>query len=594
MPLRPTLSRRALLALGGSTLAACSAPQAVPFRSESRADAGAFRHGVASGDPRADSVVLWTRVTPEGEGAVDVVCRVATRADFSDARTVELTASPARDWCVKLVADGLRPGTLYHYRFETSSATSRTGQTRTLPQGEVERARFAVVSCSNLEHGYFHAYDLIARRHREAPFDALLHLGDYYYEYGRGDYSAADDTPDEDPIDAVVRDGEPVPGMPPPRREHVPAHEILTLADYRTRHAQYRSDPDLQAVTALMPLVAVWDDHETSNDSWRNGAENHQSDEGPWSARRAAALRAYYDWMPVREPTDPTHLWRSFEWGDLLTLVAVETRLTARTEPLVVEDYSERITGGDADGWFRDVLYDPSREMFGANQQSFIVDRLARSKQAGKPWRVLANQVIMARVMTPDMTPHVTEAAIEAIRPDWPKVDEFVALSKFRVPFYPDSWDGYPAARERFFAALDGAGVRDTVVFTGDAHEFWANRLSRDDGTPMGAEFVTTSVSSKTLKSYLGDATEDFTLLMTRDNSDPRYYSALHNGYTEATFTPRRARVQMWAIPDVTRRSYEAFPLARFTIRPTRDGSVKITSPRGLSLKQRLLFSGLG
>ena len=619
-------TRRSLLALSGggaAALAACSSPQGVPFtKSSAPAPGGAFRHGIASGDPAADSVVLWTRVTPDGEEAVEVACEIATRPDFSDARTLSAAATPARDWCVHVVPTALAPGTTYHYRFRAGSEVSPAGTTRTLPQGATPSLRLAVVSCSNWEHGWFHAYDHIARRHDEAPFDALLHLGDYYYEYGSGAYGGAETVEDvagvEDadaPVDAVVEaavegdalgelDGmagdEPplVPAPDAPLRAHEPPHEIVTLADYRTRHAQYRTDPDLQAATARMPLIPIWDDHETANDSWRTGAENHQPPtEGPWEDRKRAALRAYYDWMPVREPSDPATFWRSYSFGDLATLTCVETRLSARSEPIIIEDHVERITGGDAEQWFADVLGDASREMLGARQRDFIVDGFRASKAAGQPWRVLANQVIMARLLTPDLTPYVDPEAVERIAKDWEGVRDFVALSRYRVPFYPDSWDGYPAARERLFAALDDAGVNDMVVLTGDAHEFWASRLTREDGTRMGAEFVTSSVSSKTLEAYLGDNTPDFSLLMTRENDDPRFYDALHNGWTEVELGRGSGRVTMWAIPDVRSRSYEAVRLARFTVRPGRKGgrdTVRIRSPRGLNLKQRLLFSGLG
>jgi alkaline phosphatase D len=210
---------------------------------------------------------------------------------------------------------------------------------------------------------------------------------------------------------------------------------------------------------------------------------------------------------------------------------------------------------------------------------------------------MLANQVILGRIMTPDFTPYVTQEATQAIEKDWPGVHDFLTLSKYNLPFYPDSWDGYPAARERFFGSLDAAGVNDVLTVTGDAHEFWANRLTRDDGTPMGAEFVTSSVTSKTLTAYLGDATAQHNLLMTRENDDARFYTALHNGFLEVELDRKGGRATMHAVDTVNSRDYGTFRAAQFDVRKRKkDGkeTLRIARPRGLSLTQRALFMGLG
>ena len=572
-------SRRGALTLLGLGGAAACAPTVERTANVAQKARGTFEHGVASGDPDQSSVVLWTRVSPgqvQG-GTIPVVWELDTDPAFSNPRRGQAEAQPSRDFCVKVLADGLEPGTAYHYRFTVGAERSAAGRTKTLPNGAVERARFAVVSCSNWEHGFFNVYDMIAAHAGARDFDALIHLGDYYYEYGAQVYDAPN-TPDT--------------------RIHEPANEIVTLDDYRTRHAQYRTDPNLQAATAAMPLIALWDDHETANDSWRNGAENHDPGEGDWEARVEAALRAYWEWMPVREPglgrTRQNH-WREYRFGDLLSLVAVETRLTARAEPLIVEEYVDEIVA-DPDAFKRDLLNDPSREMLGRVQRDFIVDTFAQSKRDGVRWRMLANQVILGRTVTPDFTPYVTQEAVEAIEADWQGIHDFLTLSKYGLPMYPDSWDGYPAARERFFAALDAAGVNDVMTVTGDAHEFWAIELTRDDGTRMGAEFVTSSVSSKTLTAYLGDATAEHNLLLTRENDDVRYYNALNNGYTEVEVRPKRTEITMWAVDSVASRDYGTFRAAGFTVtKRNRDGdqTLRIGRPRGLNLQQRVLFAGL-
>jgi alkaline phosphatase D len=347
-----------------------------------------------------------------------------------------------------------------------------------------------------------------------------------------------------------------------------------------------------------MPLIAVWDDHESSNDSWKGGAENHNEGEGSWAARKEAALRAYYEWMPLREPKfgkSRSDIYRAFEWGDLASLVCVETRLTARAEQIIVEEYIDDIAApGGADKFKKDKLYDPSREMFGQDQQDFIVDTLKTSKQAGKPWRLLLNQVIMGRLLTPDFTPYIDETALVKIEKDWAGVRAFLTLSKYSLPVYPDSWDGYPVARQNFYDALSEADVNDLVVLTGDAHEFWVNDLtSEKDDNKVGVELVTSSVSSQTLLAYLGDATADHNLLLTQSNADARYYNALVSGYIDLRLSETKIKTRMVGVSTVLSRDYEAFEAAAFTLRKSGE-SVKVGSPRGLNLKQRALFHGLG
>jgi alkaline phosphatase D len=572
-------SRRAILgSLGAGSVAACSDAPKTLFSSTNETRTGQFAHGVASGDPFATSVILWTRVTPDQDGDVQVIWEMDQDADFQSlSASGETHTKISQDYTVKVEATGLEAGTWYYYRFRIGNVTSAVGRTRTLPEHSTNLARFAIVSCSNWQHGYFNAYDHIARQAKAASpkesFDALIHLGDYYYEYGAANAPRITD------------------------RVHEPANEIVSLADYRTRHAQYRSDAALQDVTSQMPLIAVWDDHETTNDSWKGGAENHNEGEGDWEARKEAALRAYYEWMPLREPQfgkSRADIYRAFEWGDLASIVCVETRLTARAEQLIIEDYIDEIdVPGGAEKFKKEKLYAPNRDMLGQDQQDFIVETFKASKAAEKPWRILANQVIMGRLLTPDFTPYISEEAIQNIEPAWAGVRDFLTLSKYNMPVYPDSWDGYPLARETFYNALSQAGVKDMLVLTGDAHEFWVNELTSEAGEKLGMELVTSSVSSETLTAYLGDGTADHNLLLTQSNPDARYYNALINGYIDLTLSPKKAKVKMVGISTVESRDYEAFYAAQFTLRPSKD-TLKVTSPKGLNFKQRVLFAGLG
>lgn len=585
-----SITRRKLLAAAsfaglGTTIGSCAQnTQTEVFSAARSAATGRFTHGIASGDPLQTAVILWTRITPDDQngGPVTLTWELSPTQAFAEEglRRGTITASAASDWTAKVDATGLRPGQLYYYRFTIAQRgqepqageQSPVGQTRTLPEGPLDTARFAVVSCANWQHGFFNAYDHIAR---QDGFDAVIHLGDYFYEYGAQD---------------TLNAGQ--------GRLHEPRHEIISLRDYRIRHAQYRTDSSLQAMSAKFPLITIWDDHESSNDSWQGGAENHSPDtEGSWDARKQAAMRAYYEWMPVRNPTEgkaKETLLRSLDFGDLITLVTVETRLTARAEPLIIEDHIEAINQeGGAEKFKAEVLGDASREMYGQLQEDFIVDTLTRSKERGQRWRVIANQVIMGRLLTPDLEPYVDEDTLAAIEAQWAGVRDMVSLSKHNFPVYPDSWDGYPAARERFYGRLKDADVRDIFVLTGDAHEFWVNDLTMKTKTQVGVEFVTTSVSSETLTAYMGGGAVDYALLLTQANEDARYYNAMHNGYSDITFTKDKARVKMIAVSDVTQQEYSASEVAAFTVRPDK-GSLSVSSPKGLNLKQRALFNGLG
>ena len=572
------MTRRGVLGvLTATTAAACSSTKSETLKSNAAGPKGTFAHGIASGDPTADAVMLWTRVTPEKPegGPLEITWEMAQDPDFTTlAKSGTVTATAVSNWTAKVDATGLQTETWYYYRFRLRNIVSPVGKTRTLPEGKVDSLRFAVVSCANWQHGLFNVYDHISKQDH---FDALLHLGDYYYEYGADGYG-----------DTAAGDM---------GRLHEPLHEIISLDDYRTRHAQYRSDANLQSATANMPLICIWDDHETSNDSWATGAENHQADEGNWETRKAAAMRAYYEWMPIRDPRPGRtreDIFRSYEWGDLLTLVSLETRLVARGEPIIIDSHLESFTSQQAvDDFSEKLINDPKRDMLGPVQTEFVTKTLKDSKVAGKPWRVLANQVIMGRLITPDMNPHVDEQAIQQIEQQWTAVRAFVETSKYGLPVYLDSWDGYPVAREKFFMRLKSEGIEDVLVLTGDAHEYWVNDLTTDGGDKIGMELVTTSVSSETLGKYMGNTVKDYALLMTQVNQDVRYYNAEFNGYIDLQFTHKKALARFVAVNSVLSETYESFETARFTIRPSKN-TLKATSPQGLNLKQRLLFSGFG
>jgi len=341
---RPGANRRDFFKQSGSTALAFGS--VLSLAGPAQAAAGVFQHGVASGDPLSDRVILWTRVTPPvAKASVTVDYVIAIDPAMSNVLYRGRTkTSVTRDYTVKVDADRLQPGTTYYYRFTAEGADSPVGRTKTLPAGTASHLRMAVVSCSNFAYGYFNAYARIAER---ADLDLVLHLGDYIYEYGNGIYGSV--------------------------RPCVPPTEIVTLSDYRARHAQYKADLDSQAMHRQHPLVAIWDDHETANNAFKDGAENHDAGEGTWPARVAAAMQAYYEWMPVRPVTvaDLRRNDRSFSYGNLADIFMLEQRLTARSEQL-----GSNI--GSVDGYFiqSDAFLDPNRQLLGTPQETRLFSQL--------------------------------------------------------------------------------------------------------------------------------------------------------------------------------------------------------------------------
>lgn len=564
-------------ALQGAALAGAAAcaksPEESAYSASEPSGAPFFVHGVASGDPGPDSVVIWTRFFNEALSSIAAERRIAWRVakdpDFTDIVAEGETATgPARDWTVKALVEGLEPGRAYYYRFNLGDAWSDIGRTRTLPAGAVSRASFAVVSCSNYPFGFFNVYDLIARRD---DLDAVIHLGDYIYEYGPDGYGG----------EAGASLGRP----------HDPPHEATTLDDYRRRHAQYKADPSSRAMHAAHPLIAIWDDHETANDSWSGGAENHDPEtEGAWAARKRAALQAYYEWMPVREPQPGRlreALFRSFVFGDLLTLAAIETRLMARARPFDYAEIMAEIASPEDLRLFREeTLWDPGREMLGAAQRAYLSQALAAAVR--QPWRLIANQVIMADMIAPDLTGRVTEEDLRTLEADWPPARAFVESSALGLPLNFDAWDGYPAAREKFYALVRDAGAEGIVVVTGDTHSWWANDLRTRDGAHVGVELGTHSVTSPSpyRREFLGGKGRDYAMLITKENKSVRYLSGENHGYIALDFERDRAQARFMAVDTIESRNYRAFEKAAFAIRP----GARFGAPKGLGVKERILF----
>ncbi|RZG93976.1 alkaline phosphatase D family protein [Acinetobacter pittii] len=467
--------------------------------SETQAD---FLHGVASGDPLQDKVILWTRLTPVDLNArLRVTWEIATDDQFKqNLKTGTVQTNKTDDFTVKVDATGLQAGMTYYYRFRFGSKVSPVGQTKTLPV-TTNKVSFAVCSCSNYPAGYFYVYREMAKQN----VDVVIHLGDYIYEYGADGYATED----------AAKLGRTLPSDN--------NKEIIKLDDYRKRYALYRQDKDLQAVHQRHPFIVIWDDHELANDTWREGAENHQNNEGPFLERKLAALQAYFEWMPIRpvSSTDHLNIYRQFNFGSLVQLTMLDTRIIARDKQLEYKDYM--IASGLDAQKFQADLTDPKRTLMGYTQRDWLVDKL---QQSTATWNVVGQQVLMSKMWIPaellaslgqitsggtssdtlaKMTAQITELVTLKLRLEQGDptltVQEKARVTTL-VPYNLDAWDGYYAEREFLYDKLAEFNKK-IIVLAGDTHNAWTSYLYSQKGEYIGVELATSSVSSPGLEKYL-------------------------------------------------------------------------------------------
>lgn len=507
---------------------------------------GSFDHGVASGDPTQTQVIIWTRVTTDADYA-DVTWQVASDEGFSDVvQSGVFTTDTSRDFTVKVDVKNLNPNTHYYYRFMVGEVVSGVGETKTLPDESVEQASMAVVSCANYPAGYFNVYREILNQHEEASFDVVLHLGDYIYEYGAGGYASED----AETLDRVASKGT----------------ECVTLDDYRKRYAQYRQDADLQALHAKLPMIAVWDDHELANDAWKEGAENHQDDEGSFNDRRAAAAAAWTEWLPVRENSYSSMLiYRQFSFGNLVNLMMLDTRLVGRDEPLdyfsLSEPSIEAIAGLVAES--RSV----DRELLGSDQLAWLMNEFTTSNAK---WNVLGQQVLMSKMELPSSvmtamfqlftaTEDQQAAALLAVNTAITNYLSDPSSDPVSLPYNLDAWDGYYVEREKVYQ-LANASAGNFVCLAGDTHNAWASALHDISGTPVGVEFATSSVSSPGLEAYLA---MDSTVIAQMELTLPHLVSELkwtdikQRGFMRVTFTPDNAQSTWYFVSTIKSKDYQ-------------------------------------
>jgi alkaline phosphatase D len=425
-----------------------------------------------------------------------------------------------------------------------------------LPAGRLDELVLAVVSCSNYPFGYFNVYEAIAE---DDSIEFVVHLGDYIYEYDIEGYGA----------EPGKRLG----------RMHEPQHEILTLADYRTRHAQYKADPGSRAMHGRHPLIATWDDHESTNNPWMGGAQNHQDDEGDWLTRREISLQAYFEWMPIREPADGmsrADYWRSFQFGDLATLVTLETRHTGRSEQIDFGDHSDRLQNpADAASFYDEVVGAEERTLLSSDMEAFVADELSASVRNETLWRIIGNQTLIARIVAPALNDPELDAYIDAMSDDGRDLLERLAgFGALGIPGNMDAWDGYPAARRRFYEIAKDAGARDLLVLTGDTHTFWANALFDEGSEPMGVELGTTAVTSPRGFGALGDdAAGRFDALVAAQNQSVLWSDGSRRGYIQLAVGRESVVADFKVVTDIESRNYQLQTARRATI-VHRDGSL--------------------
>ena len=526
------IDRRSLLLTGALGIAALAVP-GVTWAQTIGAAAG-FTHGVASGEPASDSLLFWTRYVPTAGGPVELKVEVADTPAFARvvAGGVQITG-PWRDHTAKITLAGLRPGTTYWFRFIAPDGTmSPVGRSRTLPEGLVPSFKAAIFSCSNLSSGWFNAYGHAAARD---DLDCTVHLGDYFYEYGSAHQSPAD----------VV--GGRVP---------MPSTELIHLADYRLRYASYRADPDLQALHARLPMIAQWDDHESSNDSWEGGAQNHEpATEGDWLARRAAAVQAYREWMPVSD--EP---WKAYDIGTLATLYRTETRLLARTRQPDVAALFKSADPTTALRAFRDGAWaDPGTTMMGSQQEVWLDHAMRASVKAGQRWQVVGFGTIMGQTMSP---PEAESWQTATGKPS-SYVSNGIAAAKAGLPSNFDNWGGYPAARARFLRSAQAMDA-DLVVISGDSHNAWAYDLAQD-GRAAGVEFAGHSVTSRGYEGSIRTDPRRVAAALVRANPELKWCDTSRRGYMAMTLTPERVRND-WVFSDTVLRHTPASSIGHTAI----------------------------
>ncbi|MCF0263405.1 alkaline phosphatase D family protein [Acinetobacter guillouiae] len=559
-----SISRRELIQKSLASFGALSIPVSLTACGSDNNDSTSpttkveFLHGVASGDPLKDRVILWTRITPQDTSLrLEVVWEIATDDKFTQViNTGKVQTASAQDFTVKVDADKLKSGQTYYYRFKFGSVISPVGRTKTLPE-TTSSVQFAVCSCSNYPAGYFYVYKEMAKQ----EVDAIIHLGDYIYEYGKDGYAT------EEAVKlgrTLAADND---------------KEIIKLDDYRKRYALYHTDSDLQAAHARHPFIVIWDDHELANDTWKDGAENHQANEGNFLDRKLAALQAYFEWMPIRpvSATDHLNIYRQFDFGSLVQLTMLDTRILARDKQL---DYANYMTASGLDiAKFQTDLTSTTRTLMGYTQREWLQKKMAQSTAT---WNVLGQQVLMAKMLIPAelllslsaiTSGNVTAETLAKMNQ---QIIELVTLKvrlksgdptltaaeKARVttvaPYNLDAWDGYYAEREILYGTLKTLNKK-VVVLAGDTHNAWSADLHTQAGDFVGVELATSSVSSPGMEKYLSiplAQLQQFEMAFTTLIDELNYTNLNQRGYLKVSFTAQQVQADWVFVNSIKEKTY--------------------------------------
>ncbi len=504
-----------------------------------------FNQGVASFDPTNSQVIIWTRYNTS-EASIKLIWQLATDESFETVvREGEVSTDPSRDYTVAIEVKDLEENQKLYYRFVNTEDLAKSPTGETLTFGEtITQVKLAVASCSNHAAGYFNAYEAI----KNSEADAVVHLGDYIYEYGPDTFGSF--------------------------RNPNPAKEIISLDEYRTRYRQYREDEQLKELHRKKPFICVWDDHEITNDTHRTGAENHQEDEGDFEQRKADALQAYSEYLPnTTNITNNSVIYRNLRIGNLVDLIMLDTRIVGRDVQLDINDYITA-TGIDSES-FTAALSDPTRTMLGATQKAWFMEQM---NTASASWQIIGQQVLMGKMFIPIemfigfgtataagtaeafLAFESTVAELVEIKLKVLNGIEITAIEQARIsnviPYNLDAWDGYAIEREQVLATFTGKNV---AVLAGDTHNAWQNKLTTSTGDSVANEFATSSISSSGFERFLPTGVEDFESALEILIDGLQYMNASNRGYMMLTVTSGSITSDWNFIDTVEETSFNSF-----------------------------------
>lgn len=550
-----------------------------------------FYHGVASGDPLSDAVIIWTRVTTN-DAQANVQWKMATDAEMHNVvKSGSVTTNADKDFTVKIDVTDLQAATTYYYQFKTKGRNSLIGRTRTAPENkaDVEDLNFAVVSCSNYQEGYFNAYQEISEKQN---IDAVIHLGDYIYEYESGGYGYNEET----------------------QRGHLPENEIVSLEDYRVRYSFYRLDPMLRAAHQQHPFITVWDDHEFADNANKYGAVNHQPEtEGDWETRKNNAYKAYFEWLPVRaNSVEEYRLYRTIQYGNLVDLIMLDTRIEGRNTQRESEDILGRTDAISteyrefAKKWFADkpqnrTTVKQSLELFlpnfvrvqdGSNKSdsnnalskdefNLVVNNITdliyntdKANREAKDNKIAEIQPLLSKSIkfnAPDQDDSenktISKSMLGTEQLQWFKDQLNASDAQWKVignqvmfmPWYGipsnDAWDGYNEERNEIINFIDQQDINNIVVLTGDIHSMFAGEI-RKNFECKAVEFITPSITSQNLDflgSFIASIAEGYTLFL---NPHMMEVDLINHGYFILNLNADRAQADWYYMNNI--RSYDS------------------------------------